>query len=185
VILWSAANETLPGKHRNDFIGALIRRVRDLDPTRLVTAALLTIPSNDPAVHIDDPLGAHVDVIGVNQYLGWYYGERSSIAETTWSSDFEKPIIFSELGAGAKAGNHGDDDTIWTEEFQAAVYRAQIEMIRRQPACAGLSPWILKDFRTPLRALPGIQDGYNRKGLVSEEGERKLAFDVLAAFYRE
>ena len=57
-------------------------------------------------------------------------------------------------------------------------------MIKRQVDCAGLSPWILKDFRTPLRVLPGVQDGYNRKGLVSEEGDRKLAFDVLAAAYR-
>ena len=105
------------------------------------------------------------------------------MAETTWSSDFGKPIIFSELGAGAKYGQHGDDDEIWTEEFQAAVYRAQIEMIARQDDCAGLSPWILKDFRTPVRVLPGIQDGYNRKGLVNEEGERKLAFDVLADWY--
>jgi beta-glucuronidase len=41
----------------------------------------------------------------------------------------------------------------------------------------------LKDFRAPVRVLPGIQDGYNRKGLVSEEGEPKLAFDVLRAYY--
>ena len=47
-----------------------------------------------------------------------------------------------------------------------------------------MTPWILKDFRTPLRVLPDVQDGYNRKGLVSEEGERKLAFGVLADWYR-
>ena len=98
--------------------------------------------------------------------------------------------MFTELGAGAKAGRHGSEDEIWTEEFQAAVYREQIEMIRRQRTAAGgevagLSPWILKDFRAPVRVLPGIQDGFNRKGLVSEEGDRKLAFDVLRDFYRE
>ena len=183
VVLWSAANETLPGPERQAFIGSILTRFRELDPTRLTTAALLTLPSNDPAVHIDDPLGEHVDVIGVNQYMGWYYASRESMAETTWTSDFGKPMIFSELGAGAKYGHHGDENEIWTEEFQAAVYRAQIEMIARTEDCAGLSPWILKDFRTPLRVLPGIQDGYNRKGLVSEEGERKLAFDVLAGWY--
>ena len=75
-------------------------------------------------------------------------------------------------------------DSIWTEEFQAAVYRAQIAMIDAQSQCAGMSPWILKDFRTPLRVLPGIQDGYNRKGLFSEEGEPKLAAAVLGDFYR-
>ena len=36
-----------------------------------------------------------------------------------------------------------------------------------------------------MRVLPGIQDGYNRKGLVSEQSERKLAFDTLQAFYAE
>ena len=58
-------------------------------------------------------------------------------------------------------------------------------MIRSQEDCVGLSPWILKDFRTPLRVLPDVQDSYNRKGLVSEEGERKLAFEVLQDYYRE
>jgi beta-glucuronidase len=183
VILWSAANETLPGEDRNRFIAALLERFREVDPTRLVTAALLTLPSNDPDVHIDDPLGEHVDVIGVNQYLGWYYGNRDDIPSVRWTSAFGKPLIFSELGAGAKFGRHGEEGEIWTEEFQAALYDAQIEMIRSQTECAGMSPWILKDFRTPMRVLPGIQDGYNRKGLVSEEGEKKLAFDTLRTFY--
>jgi len=184
VILWSVANETMPGPDRHRFLTGLIERVRELDPTRLTTAALLTLPSNDPAVHIDDPLGEHVDVLSINQYMGWYYSDRDAMANTSWTSAFNKPMVFSELGAGAKAGRHGNDDEIWTEEFQAAVYRAQIDMIDRQPDCVGMSPWILKDFRTPMRMLPGVQDGYNRKGVVSEEGQRKLAFDVLADFYR-
>lgn len=184
VALWSVANETLPGAARTAFLGALIARVRLLDPTRLVTAALFTLPGEGMETHIEDPLGELVDVIGVNQYYGWYYGDRADLPNKRWTTDFNKPIIFSELGAGAKYGNHGEPTEIWTEEFQAAVYEAQIAMISAQPDCAGLSPWILKDFRTPLRVLPGIQDGYNRKGLVSEEGERKLAFDVLANWYR-
>lgn len=184
VILWSVANETLPGQERLQFLGALIDQVRALDPTRLVTAALLTIPSADPALHIDDPLGELLDVLAINQYLGWYYGDREDLPDVRFSTDFGKPIIFSELGAGAKYGKHGTEDEIWTEEFQAAVYQAQIAMIKAQRDCVGLSPWILKDFRTPLRVLPGVQDGYNRKGLVSEEGEKKLAFGVLRDFYR-
>lgn len=50
---------------------------------------------------------------------------------------------------------------------------------------AGLSPRIPKDFRAPVRVLPGIQDGDDRKGLLIEEGERKLAFVVLRTFYEE
>jgi len=182
-ILWSVANETLPGDARTAFLTTLADHAKTLDPTRLTTAALLTLPSNDPEVHVTDPLGAVIDVIAINQYLGWYYGDRQDIPSITFSTDFGKPIIFSELGAGAKAGHHGGEDEIWTEELQAAVYRAQIAMIERQPDCVGMSPWILKDFRTPLRVLPGIQDGYNRKGLFSEEGVPKLAAEVLTDFY--
>lgn len=190
VVFWSVANETMPGAERTAFLTALAGRARTLDPTRLISAALLTLPTNDQHHHIEDPLGEVVDVIAINQYLGWYYGERDRIADTTWSTAFDKPIVFTEMGAGAKAGHHGDDGQIWTEEFQAAVYAEQVTMVERNRsdtgggAVAGLSPWILKDFRAPVRVLPGIQDGYNRKGLVSEEGERKLAYDVLAAFYR-
>ena len=128
--------------------------------------------------------------MAVNQYLGWYYGARETIAATRWSTPFDKPIVFTEMGAGAKAGHHGDDGQIWTEEFQAAVYAAQVEMVDANRsdtghgAVAGMSPWILKDFRAPVRVLPGIQDGYNRKGLLSEEGREKLAFDVLRDHYR-
>ena len=43
--------------------------------------------------------------------------------------------------------------------------------------------WILNDFQSPRRPLPGIQDGWNRKGLVSDRGEKKLAFGVLQKFY--
>jgi len=183
VVLWSVANETLPGDERTAFLTALVARVKELDPTRLTTAALLTLPSNDPEVHVTDPLGAVIDVVAINQYLGWYYGNRQELPEVEFTTAFNKPIVFSELGAGAKAGHHGDEDQIWTEEFQAAVYRAQIAMIKNQSECAGMSPWILKDFRTPMRVLPGIQDGYNRKGLFSEEGQPKLAAEVLRAFY--
>jgi beta-glucuronidase len=185
IILWSVANETLPGPERDAFLTALANRARDLDPTRLTTAALLTLPSADPSTMIDDPLGEVVDVLAVNQYYGWYYGSVGGLADVDYATEFGKPIVFIELGAGAKFGRHGEPTEVWTEEHQAAVYDAQIAMIRRQEDCVGMSPWILKDFRTPMRVLVGVQDGYNRKGLVSEEGERKLAFDVLRRYYDE
>jgi beta-glucuronidase len=50
---------------------------------------------------------------------------------------------------------------------------------------SGLTPWILVDFRSPRRVLPGIQDGFNRKGLISSEGEKKKAFSVLQEYYRK
>ena len=58
-------------------------------------------------------------------------------------------------------------------------------MADRIPTLAGLSPWILKDFRSPRRQLAAVQDGWNRKGLISETGEPKLAFAVLADWYAD
>ncbi|MGB8674515.1 MAG: hypothetical protein WCD27_09180, partial [Candidatus Acidiferrales bacterium] len=55
----------------------------------------------------------------------------------------------------------------------------------RIPSLAGMSPWVLMDFHSPRRFLPGVQDYRNRKGLISDQGERKQAFFVLQRFYRE
>jgi len=38
---------------------------------------------------------------------------------------------------------------------------------------------------SPRRTLPGIEDYFNRKGLISDRGEKKRAFFVLQGFYRE
>ncbi|MEM9610894.1 MAG: beta-glucuronidase, partial [Actinomycetota bacterium] len=137
----------------------------------------------EPEHHVEDPLGELVDVIGINQYLGWYYAEIADVADHRWTTAFGKPVVFSELGAGAKQGLHGPADRRWTEEFQVGVYEAQLAMLANVPDLAGLSPWILADFRTPLRVLPGVQDGWNRKGLVSDRGIKKAAFATLRRYY--
>jgi beta-glucuronidase len=97
--------------------------------------------------------------------------------------DYDKPVIMSEFGAAAKAGLHGAASERWTEEYQADVYRHQIGMLNRIPQLRGMSAWILMDFRSPTRNLAGMQDGYNRKGLISDQGKKKAAFFVLQKAY--
>jgi beta-glucuronidase len=101
----------------------------------------------------------------------------------TWKTTYDKPLIVSEFGGDALYGNHGDADTRWTEEYQASLFEHQLRMVEKMPNLAGMSPWLLMDFHTPRRPLPGIQDYYNRKGLISNRGERKQAFYVLQKFY--
>jgi beta-glucuronidase len=185
VILWSVSNESPPSDARQDFLSELTRYAREIDGTRLLTAALMARMTEDGVMHIDDPIGVHLDVMGCNEYLGWYYGDLDKVAKVRWSASYDKPLIMSELGAGALQGVVGDEKTLFTETHQARVYEEQIEMMRQIPFLAGLSPWILKDFRSPRRVLKDVQDYYNRKGLVSERGQRKRAFGVLQAFYEE
>lgn len=185
VILWSMANETPIHKDRLRFIGQLIKKTRELDNTRLITAAMDTQTDTETGKTIDDPLAQYIDVIGINSYCGWYYDTVESCANQKWHSKYNKPLIMSEFGAGALQGRHGSDQEMWTEEYQALLYKSNLAMIDNITALRGVTPWILKDFRSPRRPLPDIQDFYNRKGLLSETGIRKQAWYVLNDFYKK
>jgi len=183
IILWSMANETPVNEARTRFIEAEAAHARELDPTRLITAALLVRSEGNTKI-VDDPLGKTLDVIGFNEYIGWYEQTPEAADHTEWRIDYQKPLIVSEFGGGAKAGLHGSENERWTEEYQASIYRHQLPMLNRIPQLRGMSPWVLMDFRTPLRLLTGIQDNFNRKGLISDQGKKKLAFSVLQDAYK-
>ncbi len=184
-IIWSVANETPPSETRNSFLINLIKHVRELDNTRLVSAAL---EKGRDAAHpdinvVNDKLGAHLDIVAFNQYTGWYGGSLETAPDAKWRIDFNKPVIISEFGGGALQGLHGSRNERWTEEYQEYLYEQNLKMIENIPNVRGISPWILADFRSPKRLLPGIQDGWNRKGLISNNGIKKKAFFILQAFY--
>ena len=187
VIIWSVANETPVSEARNRFLTRLAGKARELDPTRLISAALeQSAYRGKPDVRtIHDPFAGVVDVLSFNQYIGWYDGLPDKCRRISWVIEQDKPVLISEFGAGAKQGLHGDKTARWTEEYQEYLYEETLNMIGRIDGLQGCSPWILKDFRSPRRVLPGIQDGWNRKGLISEEGKKKKAFYVLQEFYME
>ena len=185
IILWSVANETPVSSSRNEFLKTLLNRARELDPARLLTAAMERHYSDKFTQLIDDPLGEFVDVIGCNEYIGWYDGLPVKADSIKWKSIYDKPLIMSELGGEALYGFHADDMTSWSEENQDVIYKHQIDMLKKIPFLRGISPWILMDFRSPRRQLTGFQDYFNRKGLVSEKGEKKKAFYTLKKFYEE
>ncbi|MFZ5893080.1 MAG: glycoside hydrolase family 2 protein [Myxococcota bacterium] len=185
IIIWSVGNETPRSEARMAFMSELVACARNLDRTRLISAALERYEDAELTQIIDDPLGELLDVLGCNEYLGWYDGLPEKADRVTWRSAFNKPLVISEFGADALAGLHGDALTRWSEEYQESVYEHQLGMLARIPFLRGLTPWILTDFRSPRRPLPGIQDFWNRKGLISSEGEKKRAFFVLQRHYRE
>jgi beta-glucuronidase len=185
IILWSVGNETPISEARMKFLRGLVDYARSLDPTRLLTAANQRHYADPNTQLIDDPLGEYLDVLGCNEYVGWYDGLPEKADRLEWKVTYNKPLIMSELGGGALFGLHGNTDERWTEEYQKDLYEHQIKMLRKIPSLRGMTPWILTDFRSPRRPLPRIQDFYNRKGLISNRGERKQAFFVLQSFYRE
>jgi beta-glucuronidase len=188
VIIYSVANETPVNDARNRFLRQLIQDAHSSDPTRLVSAALQDHESAQGdriAISIEDPIADDLDVLGNNEYIGWYTHAPADADSVDWTSKYNKPLIMSEFGGDARFGLHGDALTRWSEEYQENLYVHQIAMLKRIPFLRGTAPWILKDFRSPRRTLPGIQDYFNRKGLVSDHGEKKKAFFVLQRFYRD
>jgi beta-glucuronidase len=188
VILWSVGNETPVSPARTRFHGAMADNVRAIDPTRLVSAALLVERSKvngRDVLAIQDPLVEKLDVLAVNTYAGWYGADPlDAIPSLEWEVPADRPLILSEFGADALAGYRNDGGKKFSEQYQAAYYRQTLAMADRMPTLRGMSPWILKDFRSPRREHPVFQNGWNRKGLLSETGVRKEAFGVLREYYR-
>ncbi|WP_116091939.1 glycoside hydrolase family 2 protein [Sphingomonas crusticola] len=188
IIIWSVANETPVSAPRTDFLETLADDAHRLDPTRLVSAALLndrTTTNGHAEMVLNDPLVSHVDVLAINTYNGWYTADKlADVPNITWRVPADKPLVFSELGADALAGFH-DPATMRkeSEEYQAAFFRQTLQMADRIPTLVGMSPWVLKDFRSPRRQHPVFESGWNRKGLISPTGQRKQAFQVLADYY--
>lgn len=185
VIVWSVANETPVSAPRTRFLKSLIDTARALDDTRLVSAAMEVHgdPADPTRRVVDDPLGEFTDLLSFNQYIGWYDGLPDKLPSINWSFGYNKPVVISEFGADAKQGFHADRLTRFSEEYQTDVYRQTLAMLGKIPQWRGVTPWILCDFRSPRRPLPNVQDGWNRKGLISAEGVKKEVFSVLKDFY--
>ena len=185
VIIWSMANETPNTPARLTFLRKLTDRARALDPSRLISAALFKENVGPQQYEVVDPFADYADVVSFNEYIGWYEGTPEVLDGARFTFRQNKPVIISEFGAGAKAGLRGDSLTRWSEDYQDWLYRETLELIDRTPEIAGFTPWILADFRSPRRNNPGIQDGWNRKGLIGQNGERKLAFGRLQRYYAD
>ncbi len=183
VILWSIANETPHSDARDQFLSRLSQKARSLDATRLISMAMEVTAANHHKNRLQDNMNQYVDVISFNQYIGWYR-DVNDAPKMEWEIPYDKPVIISEFGGGAKYGLHGAKNQRWTEEFQENLYRENCAMLDKIDGLAGTTPWILKDFRSPRRVLNGIQDYYNRKGLFSDDGHKKKAFYVLKEWYQ-
>lgn len=182
VIIWSVGNENADTDSRLQFMKRLADTAHRTDPFRLVSAACLVDAREN---RIADRLAEYLDIIGINEYCGWYTPDFGKLPELMRNSSPDKPVVITEFGADAMRGNTGPADVKGTEAYQARVYEQQMDVLLRIDYIRGMSPWILYDFRCP-RRTSAIQKYYNRKGLLDETRTyRKPAFYVLQRYYRQ
>ncbi len=184
---WGVANETKPSAERNAFLDSLLQTGRSIDATRLYVAAfdLAYFEKSTGHFEMHDDFTSNLDVVAVNKYMGWYHPWPVNPSDAVWDVAAGQPLIISEFGGEALYGQSGSDEMAgsWSEDYQARLYRDNLEMFRHIPNLAGVSPWVLFDFRSPYRFHPSNQDGWNRKGLVSDRGQRKKAWYIMRDWY--
>ena len=180
VIIWSVGNENADSDSRYKFMKGLVEKAKELDPSRLVSAACLI---NHVKLKIEDRLAAELDVIGINEYYGWYDPDFSKLPKILSNSSPDKPVLICEFGGGARKDQRGTEHDLFTEDKQRALYEQQVAAFKQCAYVAGTTPWILYDFRCP-RRLNRYQEGFNRKGLIDADRERKKpAFYVMKEYY--
>jgi beta-glucuronidase len=171
VIWWSVGNEIpIERPEVAKFMRRLMKWTRMHDDTRLVTYVSMKL--------FTDLTRRYADVATINFYFGWYVGSPRMISfllDVMRTPAFNKPWIYTEFGAGAKCGFHADWDKQikFSEERQLHVLDYSIRTFNAKDYLAGWFIWIYRDFRSFLRQNK-FQEGYNRKGIVSEKNEQKL-----------
>ncbi len=189
VVVWSLSNETYPGTPgRNDALIELTQKCRAADSTRLIVHVMNTQLYQNNTFEVKDPLYLHSDIVAINEYIGWYIPWQGKPSATQWNVAFpEKPLFISEFGGEALHGsNDGPDDeaNYWTEGYQEKIYADQVEMFGTVPNLVGVCPWLLFDYRSLGRMHPVYQQGYNRKGLLSDNGDKKKAWYIMKKYFK-
>jgi beta-glucuronidase len=186
VFVWSIGNENTsrPGPGFQRYVRQSKRLVRRFDPTRLIGLEFAGYPTVERQA-----LYAEVDVLGINDYFGWYPGPANSIADRTalgpyldrLHADYPRQALFvTEFGAEAnRSGPVGEKGTF---EFQSDFLSYHLGVFAQKPYLNGALIWILRDFRVkPLYdgGNPVPNPPLNQKGLVDDSGHRKPAFQLV------
>jgi beta-glucuronidase len=190
VIIWSLSNETYSGTpNRDKSLIDLTRKCRTLDSTRLLTHVINTQSYENNNFDVKDTLYKYSDLISINEYIGWYVPWQGKPSDTKWTLVCPgKPVFISEFGGEALYGSHEgptDEAAYWTEVYQEKIYKDQLEMFKTIPNLCGVCPWLLFDYQSLGRMHPIYQKGYNRKGLLSEKGEKKKAWYIMNTYYKK
>ncbi|HEX9826861.1 MAG TPA: glycoside hydrolase family 2 TIM barrel-domain containing protein [Flavobacteriaceae bacterium] len=190
VTIWSLSNETYPGTpNRNEALISLTQKCKAMDSTRLISHVINTQGYGNNTFTVHDSLYKYSDIVAINEYIGWYIPWQGNPSDTKWNIDFpNKPVFISEFGGEALYGNNdlpSDEAFNWTEGYQEQIYKDQVKMFKTIPNLAGVCPWILFDYKSLSRLNQLYQNGYNRKGLISENGEKKKAWYVMKAYFKD
>jgi beta-galactosidase len=185
IFFWGIANELGMGGE-SEALMANLRELNDLchrlDPSRLTTIANVSMtPTGSAMCQISD-------VLGYNQYLGWYSGKIEDWGPWLDQVHAQLPgrgLSLSEYGAESVLGWHSDAPRVhdYTEEYQALVHEGALQAISQRDYLWGTFVWNMFDFASARRDEGGCK-GRNNKGLVTFDRKiKKDAFFLYKAYF--
>jgi len=191
VIAWSIGNElsSRPGPVQAAYLKRAADTAHQLDPTRPVGYAVAGYPAAGC-----QPEYAPLDIIGVNEYFGWYPGPNGQIADRTLLSQYldavrqcypDKAIVITETGA--EANREGPVEEKGTYAFQQDFVNYHFGVYASKPWLSGALYWALEEFRVRPNwegGNPRPHPPFHEKGLISFDGVRKPAFFELQRIFR-
>jgi beta-glucuronidase len=151
VLIWSIANElsSKPGPTQGAYIRRAKKLARDLDPTRPVGLAVAGYPGAGCQARYR-PL----DVVGVNDYFGWYPGPSGSLFDRERLSAYldslrrcyaSDAVMVTEFGA--EANREGSVEDKGTYAFQQDFVNYHLSVFATKPWLSGALYWALNEFR--------------------------------------
>jgi beta-glucuronidase len=191
VMLWSIGNElsSQPGPVQVAYINAAVKFAKEMDPTRPVGLAVAAYPSSGCQAAEYKSL----DVLGLNDYFGWYPGPSGQIFDRTKLSGYldaaracypDKALMVTEFGAEANRDGPVEEKGTWA--FQSDWINYQLGVIGSKPWLSGAVYWALNEFWV----RPGWEGGNPRpvspvhqKGLITYDGVRKPAWAEVQRWY--
>ncbi|MBQ7121763.1 MAG: hypothetical protein IJO03_05805 [Clostridia bacterium] len=187
IFCWSVANEISIGGAGSgvyEGIKELNSIAHQLDSTRPTATAQVTFSS------INSKLNDIPDILGYNQYFGWYVQTVEQIDK--WLDDFhaKKPQIklcISEYGAEGMTNLHSANPVQgdYTEEYQAYYHEHYVKALTERKWLWGSYVWNMFDFGSAIRNEGGVR-GRNNKGLVTFDRKiKKDAFYVYKAHWSD
>jgi beta-glucuronidase len=193
VIMWGFMNEgESNAAHSRQLYADLTSVIRQKDPSRPLTYATM-FPKDD--LHFD-----LADILSFNTYPGWYAADRDEVrpldeipaklAETLASFDErgfgDKPVIISEIGAGAIYGWRDPLHAHWSEQYQRDYLDVVCEVVLKEPRFNGLALWQFCDGRTYSSAYAlGRPRAFNNKGTLDEYRRPKMAYEAVKKRFTE
>jgi beta-glucuronidase len=186
ILFWGLGNECWslnPASGRA--LGWLRREVEALDRSRICAFATMALPTITTRF---DRSADELDLVAVNEYFGWYYGDPEDASpfiqelSRRWPG---KPVLVSEVGADSVEGRRSEKPVRGdlSEDWQAHLLETQWRSLRELPAFAGWAVWLHRDFPCPEYREDNAVPFYNLKGLRSADGRAKLAFGCIRSLY--